>query len=268
MAGKTDEPAGNRRVVALFAGTALVVFAVSLYIAWSVRSSEARRSIAAAGAGDDDGRAAAHQHDHDGVATGGAAGEATRPPSAGRPGVGVPARPPGASASPASIEDDPRHGKPAWVPTIDPPADMYDNTTPKFAIPEGGFDKWTGREGTHPKELEMYVRAEGTDLELGLELRRLHWLTSLSRNFNLLMELRGGQPPGTAMEIELSELGAATWTKGDQAYEDVRAKKRSSEEVRRYLRQLQDEYRAAYTSKAGITLEQMDRFFAPGVELP
>ncbi len=255
--------------MALFVGTALVVFAVSLYIAWSVRSSEARRSMASVG----DGAGSATQHDHvdhehDGVAAGAAPTEPARAPSAGRPGVGPPARPPGASASPASLDDDPRHGKPAWVPTIDPPADMYDNTSPKFPIPEGGFDKWTGREGTHPRELEMYVRAEGTDLELGLELRRLHWLTSLSRNFNLLMELRGGQPPGTALEIELSELGATTWTKGDQAYEDVRAKRRGSEEVRRYLRQLQDEYRATYTSKAGITLEQMDRFFAPGVELP
>ncbi len=250
----------------LFAGTALVVFAVSLYIAWSVRSSEARRSIAVAG--DGDGSAVPHEHEDDGLPAGAAPTEARGRPASGALPSARPPRPPGASASPGSSDDDPRHGKPAWVPTIDPPADMYDNTSPKFPIPEGGFDKWTGREGTHPRELEMYVRAEGTDLELGLELRRLHWLTSLSRNFNLLMELRGGQPPGTAMEIELSELGAATWTKGDQAYEDVRAKRRTSEEVRRYLRQLQDEYRAAYSSKAGITLEQMDRFFAPGVELP
>jgi len=264
MAAKPDRPAANRRVVALFAAIALVVFAVSLYVAWSVRSSEARRSVATAEADDEP---HARAHDHDGVAPGASPASAARAPGLGRPGAGTSPRPPVASA-PVSIDDDPRHGKPAWVPTADPPADMYDNTTPKVAIPPGGFDKWTGREGSHPKELEMYARAEGSDLSVGLELRRLHWLTTLSRNFNLLMELRGGNPPGTALEIELSELGASTWAKGDAIYDESRTGKRAADEARLAIRKLQEDYRTTYTSKAGITLEQMDRFFAPGTELP
>jgi hypothetical protein len=239
------------------------VFGASLYLASTVRrpaaarprSTEALHASAAGGGGHGHAHGAREVHP-----VGPAAGLGDGPQGSGD------RTPPGERYA----DLPPEARKPDWVPIVEPkPEDTYDNS-PETLIrpPAGGFDAWTGLEGTHPNQLNIYVRSEGTTLELGKELRRLYWETTLTQDFNLLMDIRGGTPLPLAEAQELSRIAGETFAKGEEHYEAVRAGRLGNAEAIALIRQLEVQYRDTYMARAGITREQFDRFFEEGRWLP
>jgi hypothetical protein len=137
----------------------------------------------------------------------------------------------------------------------------------RYPIPDGGFARWTGREGTWPGELEEFARTAGLPLDVALEQRRSTLLAERTADAEYLGELLGA-PPTAEMRAAIDAHASALHEATARIQVDAREGRLAGADAIRETRAAEEAYRRGYLEATGLSEQQFERFFAPDRPLP
>ena len=137
----------------------------------------------------------------------------------------------------------------------------------RVPIPEGGFARWTGREGSGPGELEQFADDAGLRMSVALEQRRITLLMARTADVAALTDVLGAPPSGAVLAAiarharvlhdTISEVQLQA-RKGALAEDDAIGQTRAAG----------DDYRLAVMRETGLSATAFDRLFSTDRPLP
>lgn len=154
----------------------------------------------------------------------------------------------------------PSGGYTKFVAPVGAPPNRFDGN--RAPIPEGGFARWTGREGTAPGEMEEYATVAGLRLDVALEQRRSTVLAERTADPKLLAEILGA-PPSAEVAAAIQKHASVLHDATANIQVDAREGSLSAEDAIRETRAAEDVYRRGFQTATGLTDQAFDRFFAP-----
>lgn len=137
----------------------------------------------------------------------------------------------------------------------------------RFPIPEGGFARWTGREGTWPGDIEQYATTAGLSLDVALEQRRSTLLKERTTDTAFLGELLG-EPPSGEMLAAIRKHGSVLHDATANLQVQTREGTLGADASVQQTRAAEEAYRRGYLEATGLSEQQFNRFFAPDRPLP
>jgi hypothetical protein len=145
------------------------------------------------------------------------------------------------------------------------PRTQWPTETPADAAkpPMGGFDKWTGDEFYRPDEIKEAARARGVSLALFRESKRAFWLTQLTLEWSVLVEMGVGD--SREVRATLAKLSTTTHDEVERLLTAASKNEVSEADARARMRRLEDDYRKQYCQSTGMAPEAFERFFEPSL---